>query len=33
LENIVIEQILLHFEEKGGDDCFDVIHDSVDKIS
>jgi hypothetical protein len=26
-------KVLLQFTEKGGDDCFDVIHDSVDKNS
>jgi hypothetical protein len=24
---------LLQFTEKGGDDCFDVIHGSVDQLS
>jgi hypothetical protein len=26
-------KVLLQFAMKGGDDCFDVIHGSVDKLS
>jgi hypothetical protein len=28
-----LSKVLLQFTEKGGDDCFDVIHGSVDKLS
>jgi hypothetical protein len=28
-----LSKVLLQFREKGGDDCFDVIHDFVDKLS
>jgi hypothetical protein len=27
-----LSKVLLHFAEKGDDDCFDVIHDFVDKL-
>jgi hypothetical protein len=28
-----LSKVLLQFSEKGGDDCFDVIHGFVDKLS
>jgi hypothetical protein len=28
-----LSKVLLQFTEKGGGDCFDVIHGSVDKLS
>jgi hypothetical protein len=28
-----LSKVLLQFTEKGSDDCFDVIHGSVDKLS
>jgi hypothetical protein len=28
-----LSKVLLQFTEKGGDDCFDVIHGSVDELS
>jgi hypothetical protein len=28
-----LSKVLLQFKEKGGDDCFDVMHDFVDKLS
>jgi hypothetical protein len=28
-----LSKVLLQFTEKGDDDCFDVIHGSVDKLS
>jgi hypothetical protein len=28
-----LSKVLQQFTEKGGNDCFDVIHDSIDKLS
>jgi hypothetical protein len=30
---LVLSKVLLHFAEKGGDDCFDVIHVFVNELS
>jgi hypothetical protein len=32
-EILQLSKVLLLFTEKGGDDCFDGIHGSVDKLS
>jgi hypothetical protein len=33
MKNIAIEQSFVAVYGKGGDDCFDVMHGSVDKLS
>jgi hypothetical protein len=30
---LLLRKVLLQFVEKGGDECFDAIHGSVDKLS